>query len=247
MLLLIGFISVTTVLADDSKQRIYDYANLLTDEEIAKLEQLAYEHSEKRETDFIIVISPDADGKDIQNYFEDIYDEIGPGYDKPHGNTVMLTLDRDNRKLYLGSFEGAQDRMDIQRVDLLYEKVTPLLHDDKYYEAFETFIETGSKYMRYIPGVNPESFLFDTWFHILIAIGIGAVIVGTMAYNSGGKVTVNERTYTGDFKVLKQKDIYLTKSVTKRKKPSNNNRGGGGGSGGVTRGGSSYTGRGGSF
>ncbi|MEN2467863.1 TPM domain-containing protein [Ornithinibacillus sp. JPR2-1] len=236
-----------TVFADGSTQRIYDYANLLSDEEVEALEQLADEHSEKRKTDFIIVITEDTDGKTVEQYMADFYDEMAFGYDKPHGSTVILAIDIDNRDFYIASFEGAQKHLDSQRVDLLFNELVPPLSADKYFDAFKTFVETGSRYMRYMPGVNPESIIFDTWFHVIIALLIGGIIVGTMAYNSGGKVTVNERTYTGDFKVLKRKDIFLTKNVTKRKKPSNNNRGGSGGGGGVTRGGSSYTGKGGSF
>jgi uncharacterized protein len=246
-LLFIGLIFIPTVFANDSKQRIYDYANLLTDEEIERLEQLAYEHSEKRNTDFIIITSPDADEKDIIKYVQDFYDDMAPGFDKSHGNTAILALDMDDSDVYLAGFYKAEKNLDDSRMDIIRNKITPYLSSEDYYEAFTLFIETGSRYIRYVPGVNPDSFLFDTWFHILVALGIGMLVVGTMAYNSGGKVTVNERTYTGDFKVLKQKDVYLTKSVTKRKKPSNNSSGGGGGGGGITSGGHSHSGSRGSF
>lgn len=248
VLLLITIVSIifglfTSVFAQDSKQRIYDHANLLTQEEVSKLENLALEHSEKWETDFIIVTTLDADNKDIKKFTQDYYDNHAPGYDKPHGNTVILALDMKTRDFFLAGFYKGEKYLDDTRLDLINKKITPYLAAGNYYDAFETYILTGSEYMRYIPPFNPESFLFETWFHLLAAVAIGAVVVGLMAYNSGGKVTVNERTYTGDFKVTNRKDIYLTKSVTRQRKPSNKS----GGGGGVTGGGHSHSGSRGSF
>lgn len=242
------FGSLTSVLADESKQRVYDYANLLTDDEIERLEDLAFEHGEKRNIDFIIVTTPDANDKDIVPFVQDFYDEMAFGFDKPHGNTAILALDMSERDIYLAGFYKGKKYLDDERLDLIREKITPNLSSENYYEAFMTFIETGSRYVRYLPGFNPESFFFQTWFHLIVALGLAALIVGSMAYNSGGKVTVNERTYTGDFKVLQRQDIYLSKNVTKRRKPKNNSSGGSSsGGGGVTRGGHSHSGSRGKF
>lgn len=55
-----------------------------------------------------------------------------------------------------------------------------------------------------------------------------------MAFNTGGKVTVNARTYHDqkNTKVKQRKDQYIRTKTTKRKKPSNNSSGGSAGSGG---------------
>lgn len=246
-LFLFGFFS--PVNADESKQRIFDDANLLTENEIERLEKLAHEHSAKRKTDFIIITTPDADGKDIVRFVQDLYDEKAFGYDKPNGNAAILVLDMSERDVYLAGFYKGKKNLDSERMNLIRGKIAPLLSSGKYDEAFSQFIETGSQYIRYIPGVNPESFLFQTWFHILLAIGIAALVVGGMAYNSGGKITVNERTYTGDFNVLERKDIFVNKKVTRRRKPKKNSSSGGGrgGGGGITRGGHSHSGSRGKF
>lgn len=237
---------LTPVLADASKQRIYDEANLLTDQEVERLEALAAEHGEIQETDFIIVTSPDGDGKDIVRFVQDFYDEMAFGYDKPHGNTAILALNMSERDVYLAGFYRAEEYLNDERLNLIREQITPDLSKEDYFAAFSKYIETASRYMNYVPGFNPESILFQTWFHILLAIGVGALVVGAMAYNSGGRVTVNERTYTEDFKVLERKDIFLRKSVTRRRKPKNNSSGGGGG-GGISRGGHSHSGSRGKF
>ena len=238
------------VAAADTKQNIYDFAFLLTDEEVAELEDLANTYGEKRETSFIILTTNDTGGKDIVDYAEDFYDKEAPGYDKPHGNTAILTIDMKNRDVYLAGFYKAEEYLDDSRLDLIREKITPDLTDGNYYDAFHTFIETSSKYMGIRPGVNPDNPLFNLWFQLLISIGVAGIVVGLMLYSSGGKITVNDRTYmdAGNSKVLDRRDAYLRTTVTKQRKPSNNNNnGGGGGGGGVSRGGHSHSGSRGSF
>lgn len=234
-----------TVLANDGKQRIFDEAELLTDNEVQQLEQLTYEHSKKHEIDFIIVTTPKA-GKDIKKFVQDYYDDNAPGYDKPHGNAVIFAIDMDDavREFYLAGFYKGKKYIDDTRINHIISKITPYLKDGNYYTAFATLIETGSEYAEYVPGIDPEGFYMQTWFHLLAAIVIAGGIVFFMAYNSGGKVTVNERTYTGDFRVIHRKDRFITKSVTRRRKPKNNSSGGGGG---ITGGGHSHSGGRGSF
>jgi uncharacterized protein len=237
------------VAAAGTKQNIYDYADLLADEEVAELEDMANTYGAKRETSFMILTTNDTGGKDIVDYAEDFYDKEAPGYDKPHGNTVILTIDMKNRDVYLAGFYKAEEYLDNSRLDLIREKITPDLTDGNYYDAFHTFIETSSKYMGIRPGANPDNPLFNLWFQLLISIGVAGIVVGVMLYSSGGKITVNDRTYmdADNSQVLDRRDAYLRTTVTKQRKPSNNNNNGGGGGGGVSRGGHSHSGSRGSF
>src|SRR5690554_5951551 len=100
-LVLFLLISPSLILAN-SKQYVYDNATLLNQSEIDKLEMLAEKFSEEHETDFIIV-SYDEE-YDVMRYTQDFYDENELGYDKPHGNTAMLTIDMNNREIYLAGF-----------------------------------------------------------------------------------------------------------------------------------------------
>ena len=53
---------------------------------------------------FIILTTYDTDGKDIVEYTEDFYDDNALGYDNPCGNAVILTIDMNNRGIYLAGF-----------------------------------------------------------------------------------------------------------------------------------------------
>nr|WP_244943947.1 TPM domain-containing protein [Siminovitchia fortis] len=235
-----------------SKQRVFDDAGLLSDNEVKELEKLAEKHGAKRDTDFIILTSNNEENKDVVEFMQDFYDEQAPGYDKPHGNTAILTLDMKNRDVYVAGFYKAETYLDNHRATLVREKITPDLSDGNYYKAFQSFIKTSSKYMGIRPGVDPDNILFNLWFQIIASLAIAGAIVGIMAFNTGGKVTVNARTYQDNenTRVNHRRDQYIRTTTTKRRKPSNKSSGSGfsgGGGGGVTRGGHSHSGSRGKF
>ncbi|MBC8589851.1 TPM domain-containing protein [Wansuia hejianensis] len=254
--LMIVFILISNIALgqSDSKERVYDFANLLSKEEKEKLENLSSKYSAKRKTDFIILTISDPMGKDIVDYMEDFYDEEGLGYDKIHGNTAILTIDMENRDVYLAGFYEAKKYLDDSRLDIIRDKISSDLSEGQYYDAFYTFIKTSYKYMGIRPGVNPENILFKFWFQIIVSLVVGGISVGAMAYNSGGRVTVSGRTYEDPSKsrIISRRDNYLRTNISKRKKPSDNNSNGGGSSsrgsgGGVSRGGHSHSGSRGKF
>lgn len=224
------------------KRFVYDGANLLTEKEVAKLEALASEQGKDRNTAFMIITVNGTDGKGYVQYVGDFYDEHAPGYDKPHGNTAILFIDMEKRDVYLAGFQKAEKYLDNNRLDLIQDKITPNLSAGKYFDAFSSYIHLSHDYMGYKPGVNPDNILFKWWFQLVVAIAAGAVIVTLMAYRSGGRVTVNARTYmdSNKSKVLSESDVFVRQTVTKQRKPSNNNKSGGGG--GITRGGYTHSG-----
>lgn len=232
-----------SIKAHAADQKIYDNAGLLNDAQIQRLEKMANEYGAKRNTDFIILTKKDADGIDIEKYMGDFYDETAPGYDQPHGNTVILAIDMHERDVFLAGFKKAEKYLDSNRLDSIRGKITPDLSSGNYEHAFETFIKTSYKYMGFRPGVDPDSFFFNIWFQIICSLGLAGIIVGIMAYNSGGRITINSSTYEDQNKsrVLDKSDVYIRTTTTKRRKPTNNSSGGGGSGGGITGGGHSYS------
>lgn len=237
--------------ASTDKQLIYDEAGLLTQEQVDRLNAMANEYGAERNTDIIIYTTLNEEGIDVEILTEDFYDEHAPGYDKPHGNAVILTLDMDNRQIDLAGFYKAEEYLDNSRLTHIRGKITPDVTNGDYELAFEKYILTAHEYMGYRPGVNPESILFNIWFQLAVSLGIGAVVVGIMTYRSGGRVTVNRQTYedASTSGILDRQDRYLRTTVTKRKIERNNNNGGpgGGGGGGISKGGHSHSGSRGSF
>lgn len=99
-----------------------------------------------------------------------------------------------------------------------------------------------------------DSILTNVWFQLLISLVIGGIVVGVMAYNSGGKITVGSSTYMDQNHsgLIGRRDTYLHTHVTRVRRPQNNTpKGGGfnagGFSGGVSSGGHSHSSGRGSF
>ncbi|WP_059174095.1 TPM domain-containing protein [Bacillus sp. FJAT-27445] len=277
MLLLVLPWGMSTAKAEtfDRNHYIYDEAHLLTDDESAELQHVASEHGKERETAFIIITLDGTNGKDIVQYVEDFYDEHGPGYDQPHGNTAILAIDMNERDVYLAGFKKAEQYLDDSRLDLIREEMTPDLSGGHYIDAFSVFINRAYEYMGNEPDVGngsytgsgligspqvnnyyefagqpTENIFFQWWFQLIVSLIIAGVVVMIMAYGAGGRVTVNARTYmdSNRSKVMNQYDNFVRQTVTKQRKPSNNtNSGGGGGGGGVTMGGHSHSGSRGKF
>ncbi|KOP65392.1 hypothetical protein AMS62_09080 [Bacillus sp. FJAT-18019] len=234
--------------ADGDKQLIFDDANLLSSEDRNELNAMANKYGAERETDIMILTVDRVENDDYEQWTEGFYDEYAPGYDKPHGNTVILTIVMDSsdgdRFVHLEGYYKAEKYLDPDRLTKIRSKITPALSRGDYKQAFEKYIKTAHRYMGFEPDRNPDNILFNIWFQLGTAAAIGAVAVGIMAYRSGGRVTVNSRTYADDSTsgILDQQDRYIRTTVTKRKIERNTGSGSGGGSGGgVTRGGHSHS------
>jgi len=255
----------------DRNQYIYDFAKLLTDQEVAELQDLSSKLGEERDTAFLIITVNGTDGKDIRQYVEDIYDEQAPGYDQPHGNTAILAINMQERDVYLAGFKKAEQYLDDGRLDQIRDIITPDLSEGHYFQAFSAFLNTSYEYMSNEPsggsdgysgygsvgspegyngnnsGDNPENIFFQWWFQLVASFIVAGIVVALMAYRSGGRVTVNAQTYmnTHQSKVVSKYDNYVRQTVTRQRKPSNNTKSGGGG--GITSGGHSHSGSSGKF
>lgn len=245
---LLVWTAVPVSAAGDRTKLVYDEADLLTPAEEAELSALAGRLGAERETSYLVIALNGTGGKDIVEYVQDFYDEQAPGYDRPHGNTAILTIDMQSRDVYLAGFKQAETYLDSGRLDSIRNRITPKLSEGDYYGAFTQYVKLAHNYMGYEPGVNPNNPLFRWWFQLGAAVVVAGVITGLMAYRSGGRVTVNAQTYINreQSKVLSRSDRFLHQTITKRKIPKNNS-GGGGGGGGMTRGGHSHSGSRGKF
>ncbi|MGZ7445106.1 TPM domain-containing protein [Paenibacillus sp. TH7-28] len=230
------------------KTLIYDDAHLLSQADYDELNAMANEYGAERETDIMIITTDNPENEDVVKITEDFYDEQAPGYDKAHGDAVILTVDMRNRDIYLAGFYKAEQYLGDGRLDKIRDKITPDLTEGDYRQAFEQYIKTANRYMGYEPGVNPDNILFNLWVQLGGALAIGGIAVGIMAYRSGGRVTVSGRTYedAGASGVLQRQDRFIRTTVTKRKIQKSSSSGGGGG-GGRTGGGHSHSGSRGSF
>lgn len=223
-------------------QKVFDGANILSENEAKELESLANEIGSKWDTD-ILIVTVDDPSIDVKQYTEDFYDEKIEEQGLNKWNVAMITLDMYNREVYLAGFYKGKLYLNDSRLNKIRDEITPALSGGNYGFAFQQFIESVDHYM----DGEPANIFLRWWFQLIIASILGGIVVFSFVYTSGGRITVNNRTYLDEktSRVIDSRDDYIRTTVTKVKKPSSNSSGGGGG--GITGGGHSHSGSRGSF
>lgn len=244
--LAILFLFLFTLTAYADVQRVYDEADLLKEEEMQDLENQTDAYFEEWETDFIIITIEGTQEQSIREYLEDFTDQLSKEFNRQEDNMIALALDIGNREFFVMGIGRGEEYIDNNRVEKILDHITPPIVEANYFEAFELFFTKADEYLNVRPGVNPDSIFLNTFFQFILSLVLAGVIVFFMAYRTGGRNTVTSGTYLNQnhTKIIRKKDRYLRRTVTRTKRPRTNKRSGGGGfgGGGTTRAGRSYSG-----
>lgn len=236
-----------------TSQRVFDYADVLTDREEQKLEDLIAKREKQTGCDIVLVtlyesleeyareIEPDVPYNEFVRIFaEDYYEENNFGYDKPNGDGVILVdnwFREADGKIHTwfcttGIVKDAYSDADIDRIlDDVYRYV-----EDNPYRAYKTYV---NEFYRDMTGKRILNVSMPRWMPILAGI-IAAVIFIPANWKAGsGSKTTTASTYLegGSEHFTNRQDIFLRKSVTKRHIETSSNGGSGGGGGGHSSGG----------
>ena len=214
-------------------ERVYDKADVLTDAQEEKLRQLIAETEKKTACDIVLVtinqqVESASSGWEttMRNLADDFYDENNYGYNKVHGDGVLL----------LDNWYEGQAGSWLSTCGKVYQEfgtyeINRIL-DAVYYEVEEDPYEAYCTYVRMIGQEMGEEIESPTGL-LLIPIIVMFVFVAIKLKSPLGKetVAVNEYVVGGRPVVRGRSDQMVNKFVTRRHIPRNNgSRGGGGGS-----------------
>lgn len=235
-------------------QRVFDYADVLTDKEEEKLEELIAKRQKQTQCDIVLVtlneslkeyarsieahVSYD---EFVRVYAEQFYEEMGFGYDKANGDGVLLIDNwyrEDNGKIYTwfcttGIVKDAYSDADVDHIlDRVYRYV-----ETNPYRAYKTYVNDFYDDMTGI-----RLFHKDVPKGLPIFIGIlAAAIFIPLNWKSGSGVkTTTAATYLdgGRERFTNKQDIFIRKTVVKHRIQTNSGGGHGGGHSGGGGGGS---------
>lgn len=136
--------------AVDSNQKIYDFSNVLTDEEEQKLTERMHNFTEKYKIDIVILTDNYQYTKDSQNttFATDFYDynDFGINYEKYDGVMLFRNTYEQNPYFDAYSFGNAQlyfyDTRLSNTLDYIYDDI----HSEAYYSGFNKFIDKMEEY-----------------------------------------------------------------------------------------------------
>lgn len=220
-----AFLIPINVQAAPEDQKVYDYYELFSEDEITDLEDVCAQYGEDGKVD-IVIVTDDLNGESTKKYLEDFYDEHGFGYNQEFGDAAMILVNmyEADRNVTIQGYGKAEYYLNNDRIEYILDDVTEFLKNGEYYNAMEEFAKQSAYYMNESKGVNTspatgeagsgnyygesgysgpsdyygekeDNIFYNTFFQLGIAVIIGAVTVGIMAAGSGGRVTVSNRTY----------------------------------------------------
>ena len=239
----------------NEEEKIYDFADLYTDEEEKNLYSAVYDFYQRRNIDLVIVTIND-NFESTQEYADDFFDYNNFGYG-PDRDGLLFLVDMENRYIYISATGGAKSLYPDKECDMLTEEVYTYFSDQKYYDGtyqmtkkLDTYYEISynddSDYDEYSYNTADVNYLYVLIFSIISTI-IGIIIL--IKRNDLVKVaTTSEEYYDKNSKgVQKIKDIVTGHHVTKHAIDHNtgSSHGGGfsgGGGGHISSSGSSHTG-----
>lgn len=231
-------------------QRVYDYADVLTDSEEEDLEELIAKREEQIGCDIVLVIlnEPLAEyAKSYENvlghlseseyvmvYADNFYDEHAFGYNKPHGDGCVF-VDNWNRtdSIYgyaynwLSTSGRVEDRFSTGMIDEVVEDVNSRVNEDPY-KAYKSYVNNIYRYMS-----GKGAGRIEIPFVVVIVIGAVVAVfylIGNLTKNIGTRTTAGN-TYVngGKPKMNVMTDQFIHKKVTKRRIQTSSGGGGGGG------------------
>ncbi len=254
----VEFVRTNTEAVTD--ERVFDVADKLTDEQENSLREKIRVAEDICGTDIIVVTldqSLEEYAKSYESiigyvepyqytmvYADNFYDEGKFGYDKPHGDGLIL-VDNWYREAdggvytWVSTSGKVMEQLDTGTVEFILDMCLDYVEDDPAY-AYEYFVELVVDYL------DPNQSLGATLGGgISVLVGLIAALIFRIANRGGkkGKVTVETRTYVknGRADIRAQQDIFLTKTMQRRRIETDTTRSSGGG-GHISAGGHSHGG-----
>lgn len=227
-------------------ERVFDYADKLTDEEEEALRELIAEKEDEIGCDIILMTINDPEiGSDyaMMNYADDFYDDNMYGYDEPWGDGAIYLDNWANGYCWFSTCGRVEDEYSMQDINRLLDQVCANVNNDPY-GAYVTYVNSLSRTMSNEGGYTqmPMSSILLVAFIVTIIY----VIYGVCT-NKGKKTTTASTYVAGGRPVFNdRRDVFVTKHTTSRHIQRSSSGGGGGGGGHhISSGGHSHGGGGG--
>ena len=154
----------------DKDKKIYDYADILTDEEEEKLSNEFKEFTSKYKSDivFLSIFMPYSNDKENEDFAADFYDYNDFGIDFDNYNGILLLRNNYTKDKYFNvyMFGNAQLYVSYNRAEDMLDMIYPSFTNSNYYEGIELFKSRVASY--YDTGVpdDMKNYILDNTGHL---------------------------------------------------------------------------------
>lgn len=220
----------SSVVETEKHSRIVDYASVLSEYELEKLNSLANSTSNQYRCDVAVVFDKSTNGEEIQTFADNFYDYNGYGYGND-ADGIMLVIAVNDREYATVTSGYGKTAASGNALDYLEESFTDDLSANKWSDAAVDFITAcgevlyNAKYEQQNNSqqrqteLNPIRLLP---FNIVIGLVIGFIAVGIMKgkHKSVSKKTeASDYLRSGSFKLTYTNDRFIRSQVNRVKKP----------------------------
>lgn len=216
----------STRLVQDAEGYVYDYAGLLSYDEISELEEQIVDMREKTDWDIFAVTIYDAEGKSSMAYADDFYDERTT--DDSDG--ILVLIDMDNREIYISTCGKAIRYLEDTRTERILDEGYYYVSDGEYASCLSAMLSSAEYF--YDSGISQNQYNEDievgsisvyrtlAWMEVipvlLLAVGVGLAIyfIVVKSYSmKGGRYDYPYMKY-GKIELISQEDRFIRQNVT---------------------------------
>lgn len=245
-------VSASTNTERTTTERVFDYADKLTEAEEDALRTLIAEVENETQCDIVLVtlneslveyaaqyeaqIGPVPISQCVMVYADNFYDEHKFGYNAPYDGDGVLLLDNWYREAdgwvynWLTTTGRAEAKYSTSMIDNVINDVNAVVEDNPY-AAYVSYVENVRRDMTGGSMSNSSIAMVLQPHYILIAALVIALVFLLVNWSSKkGKRTTTDRTYVvgGNPTFRRREDRFLYKNVTKHKIEKSSSGGGGG-------------------
>ena len=214
-------------------ERVFDYADVLSDDEENSLRDLIAEKEDAIGCDIVLVTISDPDyagDNAMMNYADDFYDNYQYGYNAPWGDGALYLdnfLGVGNSYSWFSTSGRVEDTYSTSMINHLIDGVCDRVNADPY-DAYVYYINSLSATMS---GEDVSMYEAIPWYAIWgVAAVVTFIYVLVCINHNVGKKTTNANTYVagGAAQFPDRRDVFISKHTTHRTIQSSSSSGGGG-------------------
>lgn len=232
----------------DATEKVYDFAELYTDEEEKEIYNKIQSFIDTRQLDLVVVTIKENPKGSAMVYADDFYDYNNFGLNSTRDGLLFL-IDMDTRELWISGTGKGEEKYPDAKIDDILDETYQKFSNKLYYEGTINVIKTIDSYYnieyngsgRY----EPKSYM-DYIQHVVIGSIVITIIVMIILVSKNKMV--NKATSSREYLNEETKSVKLVKNhligthVTKTKIEHDSGGSSGGGGGHISSSGSSHSG-----
>ena len=208
--------NILTTPAIDATEKVYDFADLFTDEEEQQLYTKITNYINEYNLD-LAVVTIDENNKTPREYADDFYDYN----DFNQQGGILFLIDMDNRKIYMSTTGQAIKMYNDYRINTVLDEVYTYMSDEEYYEGTSNYIDKISDYAKKgVPTSNNEekSLTSSIFMSLLIGLIGTAIIMAILIFKNKmvrKATTAREYLNKNSIKIQNMGEILISSNTTK--------------------------------